>query len=468
MRERRRRPRLATLEQGEDGPGGSVDRRGQHDDAGGVDWGEREAARGCLDAGKRAQSGAQATELDAEPGPMRLVGSARPEDALDEAIAGDVGRPGFCEGADQSEQDRASGERDTASRTANRAPAGIDDEVAGREQGLDLIQADRAYHAGANEASRRRRQGAAGATDLGDQGRDAGGDGGSVGAVERGRGVRHPDTAERELAAGELDPGCERRRRIGGGDVDRGERLLGGFELADEELAARPDQAGVERVGAIAERVERLRGGVERARRPAQVARGERDLGLGDLAAGLGESLSGAEAARGAPQELARPLVVAELGHRDTAQGERRRVVAQRDALERTERITGRQRARGRGDEGVHGGRIVWARSAQGGAAQAPPLSESEASDVGSKLCTNSSRSKVNSRTPVRHASQRHSHELGSDPVGHKGCRANFPSSRRASARPFWRGQAASLRRITEAVTVPVLIDRARRSSSNQ
>jgi hypothetical protein len=38
--------------------------------------------------------------------------------------------------------------------------------------------------------------------------------------------------------------------------------------------------------------------------------------------------------------EFARPLVVAELGHCNAAQGERRRVVAQRDALERTERIT--------------------------------------------------------------------------------------------------------------------------------
>jgi len=33
------------------------------------------------------------------------------------------------------------------------------------------------------------------------------------------------------------------------------------------------------------------------------------------------------------------------------------------------------------------------------------------------------------------------------------------------SAKPFWRGQAASLHRITEAVIVPVLIDRARRGS---
>jgi hypothetical protein len=49
-----------------------------------------------------------------------------------------------------------------------------------------------------------------------------------------------------------------------------------------------------------------------------------------------------------------------------------------------------------------------------------------------------------------------------------KKLRSNFPSSRRASAKLFGRGKAASLRRITEAVTVPVLIDRARRSSSNQ
>jgi hypothetical protein len=84
--------------------------------------------------------------------------------------------------------------------------------------------------------------------------------------------------------------------------------------------------------------------------------RGEGDLGLGDLAAGLGEALAGAEAAAGAPEELARPVVVAELGHGDAAQGEGRRVVAQCDTLEGAEGITGRQRARGRGDEGVH----VW------------------------------------------------------------------------------------------------------------
>jgi len=75
-------------------------------------------------------------------------------------------------------------------------------------------------------------------------------------------------------------------------------------------------------------------------RRPWQIARGERDIGLRDLATGLGEAFTGAEAARGAAQELARPLVVAELRHRNAPQSKRRRVVAQRHALERTERIT--------------------------------------------------------------------------------------------------------------------------------
>jgi len=244
--------------------------------------------------------------------------------------------------------------RSPTRRAAHGAPAGVDDEVAGREQGLDLVEADRADHAAADEARRRRRQGAPGPVDLGDQGRDAGGEGGGVGAAEHGGGVCDPDAAERELGAGELGAGHQRRRRADGVDVDRGERLLGRVERADEELAAGADEAGVERVRAIAQRIERLRGRVERAHRPAQVTRGEGDLGLGDLAAGLGEALAGAEAAGGAPQELARALVVAELGHRGAAQGERRWVVAQRDALQRAERITRRQRACGRGDEGVH------------------------------------------------------------------------------------------------------------------
>ena len=78
-------------------------------------------------------------------------------------------------------------------------------------------------------------------------------------AIERDCGVRDPDAAECKLGAGKFGAGGERRRHNGGGHVNRGQRLLGSLKLADEELAARHDQAGVERIGAVAERVERLR-----------------------------------------------------------------------------------------------------------------------------------------------------------------------------------------------------------------
>ena len=62
---------------------------------------------------------------------------------------------------------------------------------------------------------------------------------------------------------------------------------------------------------------------------PREVAHGEGHLGLGDDTAGARQLLVRAEAAGGAPQQLAGARVLAELGHGDAAQGERRRVVAQ-------------------------------------------------------------------------------------------------------------------------------------------
>jgi hypothetical protein len=55
-----------------------------------------------------------------------------------------------------------------------------------------------------------------------------------------------------------------------------------------------------------------------------------------DDTAGARQPFVGAEAAGGAPQQLtgARAREIAELGHRDAAQCERRRVIAQRDALQ--------------------------------------------------------------------------------------------------------------------------------------
>jgi hypothetical protein len=67
----------------------------------------------------------------------------------------------------------------------------------------------------------------------------------------------------------------------------------------------------------------------------------------------------GAEAAGGAPQELAGARVLTELRHGDAAEGERWRVVAHADALEGAEGVAGDEGARRGGDQGVHRDRLL-------------------------------------------------------------------------------------------------------------
>ena len=76
-------------------------------------------------------------------------------------------------------------------------------------------------------------------------------------------------------------------------------------------------------------------------------------------AASAGQLLVGAEAAGGAPQELAGTRVLAELGHGDAAQGQRRRIVAHADPLEGAEHVAGGEGARGSGDQGIHDARLL-------------------------------------------------------------------------------------------------------------
>ena len=139
-----------------------------------------------------------------------------------------------------------------------------------------------------------------------------------------------------------LDAGGERR------GIELGERTLGVVEAPDQQKAPDLEIARMRGVHAVAVRFERRARRVERLRRPAQVARGERDLGLGDDASRARHGFFRAEGARGASQQRLRPNEIAELRHRDAAQRERRRVVAQRDPLQRAEGIAGRERTRRR------------------------------------------------------------------------------------------------------------------------
>ena len=104
----------------------------------------------------------------------------------------------------------------------------------------------------------------------------------------------------------------------------------------------------------VAVRFERGSRCIECLRRPAQVARDERDLGLGDDAPRTGHRLFRTEGARRTSHESLRANEIAELGHRDAAQRERRRILAQGDPVQRAEGVTRGERARGRRDQRVH------------------------------------------------------------------------------------------------------------------
>ena|GEM_PF-137856 len=66
-----------------------------------------------------------------------------------------------------------------------------------------------------------------------------------------------------------------------------------------------------------------------------------------------------AETARSPTEELTGARVLAELSHGDAAQRECWRIVAQADVLERAEHVTDDERARGGGNQGVHGDRVL-------------------------------------------------------------------------------------------------------------
>ena len=107
-------------------------------------------------------------------------------------------------------------------------------------------------------------------------------------------------------------------------------------------------------VRAVAVLFERHLRGLERLDRPIEIARDERDLGLGNDASRTGDGLARTEGARRAPQQRLGAGEIAELRHRDAAQRQRRRIVAQGDVVQRAKGIA-RCEARGRRcNQGVH------------------------------------------------------------------------------------------------------------------
>jgi len=94
-------------------------------------------------------------------------------------------------------------------------------------------------------------------------------------------------------------------------------------------------------VGPVATSLKRLVRRVERLHRRSEVTRHQRNLRFSDRATRLRDGLPRAEGARRAPEQGLGAVKIAELRHRDAAQRQRRRIVAQGDVIQRAERVAG-------------------------------------------------------------------------------------------------------------------------------
>ena len=161
-----------------------------------------------------------------------------------------------------------------------------------------------------------------------------------------------PQPSHRDTRNDELVGGAQRRRERRG--VEVAELALGFPETPDQEQAADLEIARMGGIQAVAMGFQRRPRGVEGFGGPGEVARDQRDLGFRNHASRPRHRLARAEGARRVLQQRLRANEVAKLRHRDAAQRERRRVVAQGHPFQRAEGVTDCERTRRRRDQRVH------------------------------------------------------------------------------------------------------------------
>ena len=130
--------------------------------------------------------------------------------------------------------------------------------------------------------------------------------------------------------------------------VDRSELFLGVVEPADQQQTVNRQIAGVGGVHGVAVALQGFPGRVQRLGGGVQVAGGQGHLRFGHHAAGARHGFLCREGPRRASQQRPGEGQVAELRHGDAAQRQRRRIVAQRDMVQRPQRIAAGQGSRRR------------------------------------------------------------------------------------------------------------------------
>jgi hypothetical protein len=236
---------------------------------------------------------------------------------------------------------------------ADAAAAGVDHQRPGIEQPGDFLQPQRVRVARGQAPRRRLLQRAARFLHFGQQRRQAGPFGRRARAGQRGARGRDVQRTQAQFRRRQFGHGGQGRRQRAA--VQPGQLRLRLVEPAQQQQLAHGDEPRLQGVGVVGVGFERGQRGGQRARRGAEVAHGQRHFRLGHDAAGPRQFLVRAEAPGGALEQFARARVLAEPGHGNAAQRQRRRVVAQGDMLEGAERVAGGKGARGGGDQGVHG-----------------------------------------------------------------------------------------------------------------
>ncbi|MNN06318.1 hypothetical protein D3C81_1191060 [compost metagenome] len=281
---------------------------------------------------------------------------AHAEGACDQRVAFHTTRPGFGQCAGQGKQHRAPCQRLPVGSHAYAATAGVHDQCAGIQQRLYLIDAQRVLDSCTNAASGRLIQPGAGFIDLGLQCGNARISGRNACALKRRASFFDLQPAQCQRSRGQVGHCGQRGRHRPA--VEPREDACGLLQFSEQQQAARQDQPRLQRVGMITARFENRCDRQQGARGAAEFAHGQRHFGFCQAAACACQYFMRPKPTPRTSQQFTCTRQFAELGHGDSAQGQRGRIVAQRNVLEGSKNIAGGKGTRGGGGQGVHRDRL--------------------------------------------------------------------------------------------------------------
>ncbi len=172
-----------------------------------------------------------------------------------------------------------------------------------------------------------------------------------LGPLERRACRLRAQAPHRDCGNGQFVSGARGRRE--GRGVEPAEHAFGLRHAPDQQLAADLEIPCMSSVDEVAVPRERRARRCQALRGPVEFTRDERDLRLGDDAARARDAFLRTKGTPGTAQQQFGARQIAELRHGNAADRKRRRIIAQRDPLQRAQGIPDRERACGGVDQRV-------------------------------------------------------------------------------------------------------------------